>query len=73
MLKTIATMAESLGLLAIAEGIETVDQLASIRSLGFDLGQGFLFSRAVEAKDVPALLSAPLGPCTTISTPGGHS
>ena len=73
MLKTIATMAESLDLLAIAEGIETVDQLASIRSLGFDLGQGFLFSRAVEAKDVPALLSAPLGPCTTILTPGGHS
>ena len=40
--KAVATIAESLDLMSVAEGIETADQLAIARSLGFDWGQGIL-------------------------------
>jgi len=56
MLMTIATMASSLGVTAIAEGIETDEQLTCIRALGFPVGQGFIFSQAVAAEAVPDLL-----------------
>jgi diguanylate cyclase (GGDEF)-like protein/PAS domain S-box-containing protein len=38
-------LARSLGLTAIAEGVETVDQLAELRRLGCDMGQGFFLGR----------------------------
>ena len=56
MLRTIAIMSSSLGLASIAEGIETESQFTSLRSLGFSMGQGFLFSPAVPADVVPELL-----------------
>ena len=39
-------MAKALNLMIIAEGIERRDQLALLRELGCDLGQGYLFARA---------------------------
>lgn len=59
MLSTIATMGKNLGLLSIAEGVETTEQLADLRALGFTLGQGYLFSAAVPGGQVPSLLAAP--------------
>jgi EAL domain-containing protein (putative c-di-GMP-specific phosphodiesterase class I) len=41
----------------LGEGIETEEQLEHLRGLGCELGQGFLFSPAVPADDVEALLS----------------
>jgi EAL domain-containing protein (putative c-di-GMP-specific phosphodiesterase class I) len=41
----IMAIGERLGLEVVAEGIERPDQIASLQSLGFDLGQGFLFGR----------------------------
>ncbi|MCA9062679.1 MAG: EAL domain-containing protein [Planctomycetaceae bacterium] len=38
-----------LGIVAIAEGIESVEEADICRSMGFDLGQGFLFGRAMPA------------------------
>ncbi len=43
--RTITTLAASLNLEVVAEGIETVDQLAALRSLGCQMGQGFFFSK----------------------------
>ena len=43
MLMTIATMASSLGVTAIAEGVETDEQLECLQALGFPIGQGYLF------------------------------
>lgn len=45
------TMANALGILATAEGIETPEQMAVVRELGVDAGQGFLWARpmAVDA------------------------
>jgi EAL domain-containing protein (putative c-di-GMP-specific phosphodiesterase class I) len=39
-----------LDLKAVAEGIETAKQFERLRELGCDLGQGYLFSRPLEAE-----------------------
>ena len=40
----------------MAEGIESEAQLASLRELGCDLAQGFLFARAVPPAELAELL-----------------
>jgi diguanylate cyclase (GGDEF)-like protein/PAS domain S-box-containing protein len=50
------TLAHSLGLTVIAEGIERPDQLERLCSLGCDYGQGYLFSPAASAEDMGAWL-----------------
>ncbi len=50
---SVIDMAAGLDLQTIAEGIETAEQLAVVRALGCELGQGYLFSRPV-APDVIA-------------------
>jgi EAL domain-containing protein (putative c-di-GMP-specific phosphodiesterase class I) len=54
----IVSLAHALGLPAIAEGIETDGQLASMRELGCDIGQGYLFARPASADDVGRTLAA---------------
>jgi EAL domain-containing protein (putative c-di-GMP-specific phosphodiesterase class I) len=53
----LVSLAHALGLLAIAEGIESTGQLDSLRSLGCDLGQGFLFARPAPAEEVGRMLA----------------
>ncbi len=53
----LVTLAHALGLLAIAEGIESGGQLASVRELGCDLAQGFLFARPVPADELGKVLA----------------
>jgi diguanylate cyclase (GGDEF)-like protein len=43
--KAMVDLAHSLELVAIAEGIETAEQLEHVRMLGCDLGQGYHFAR----------------------------
>ena len=57
----LVTLAHALGVLAIAEGIESDGQLASLRGLGCDLAQGFLFARPMPAGQVQHLLSGGFG------------
>jgi EAL domain-containing protein (putative c-di-GMP-specific phosphodiesterase class I) len=45
-------MGHSLGLLTLAEGIETQEQLDILRTLGCQQGQGFLFSPAIPASRI---------------------
>ncbi|MED5619957.1 sensor domain-containing protein [Ideonella sp. BN130291] len=52
----VVTLAANLGLSVVAEGVETPQQLAVVRRCGCTQAQGFLFSRAVPADRVPALL-----------------
>ncbi|MFD2365581.1 EAL domain-containing protein [Pseudoduganella sp. GCM10020061] len=53
---TIVSLAHGLNLKVVAEGVETAEQLEMLRAMKCDEYQGFLFSRAVEAADVPRLL-----------------
>jgi EAL domain-containing protein (putative c-di-GMP-specific phosphodiesterase class I) len=53
----LVTLAHALGVLAIAEGIESDGQLASLRGLCCDLAQGFLFAKPMPANQVQGLLS----------------
>ena len=43
--RTIVSLAQSLGLDVVAEGVETLDQLAHLRDLGCHHGQGYLFAK----------------------------
>ncbi|MFQ5509744.1 MAG: putative bifunctional diguanylate cyclase/phosphodiesterase [Leptospirillia bacterium] len=54
--RTIITMAHSLGLKVIAEGVETIEQLDFITAEGCHLIQGYLFSPPIEADDVAKIL-----------------
>ena len=57
----LVTLAHALGVLAIAEGIESDGQLASLRGLGCDLAQGFLFAKPMPAAQVQSVLSGSFG------------
>jgi EAL domain-containing protein (putative c-di-GMP-specific phosphodiesterase class I) len=46
--QTIAELAHGLGLVATAEGVETIEQLRLVRDLGCDLVQGFLIAQPME-------------------------
>jgi diguanylate cyclase (GGDEF)-like protein/PAS domain S-box-containing protein len=50
-------LGHTVGVQAIAEGIETEGQLATVRELDCDLAQGYLFSRPLPAEQLPAVLA----------------
>jgi len=54
--RAIVSLAHSLRLKVVAEGVETSEQLNVLRSLGCDQYQGFCFSPAVPAAQFAALL-----------------
>jgi EAL domain-containing protein (putative c-di-GMP-specific phosphodiesterase class I) len=54
----LVSLAHALGLVAVAEGIESDGQLASMRDLDCDLAQGFLFAKPVPAAEMKALFAA---------------
>jgi diguanylate cyclase (GGDEF)-like protein/PAS domain S-box-containing protein len=56
LLETVVSLGERLGITMVAEGVETLDQLEQLRALGCDAAQGFLFSPAVPAGEVAALI-----------------
>jgi len=53
----IITLAHSLGKQVIAEGVETGEQLALLRSLECDYGQGYLFSEPMEPEAARKLMA----------------
>ena len=50
--RAVAALAKGLGMSTTAEGVETAEQLDSIRSEGCSEMQGFLFSRPVPAHEI---------------------
>jgi len=56
--RTILTLASNLGMDVIAEGVETKGQLAQLKAMNCPYGQGYLFSRPVDAAGAGALVGA---------------
>jgi diguanylate cyclase (GGDEF)-like protein/PAS domain S-box-containing protein len=52
----LVNLAHALGVVAVAEGIESNGQLMSVQSFGCDLGQGFLFARPMPVDQLNDLL-----------------
>ncbi|HEY8491960.1 MAG TPA: GGDEF domain-containing protein, partial [Dehalococcoidia bacterium] len=59
-IRAVIAASHTLGMRVTAEGVETAEQLARLREVGCDFGQGFLFARPLPSEDVTALLAADL-------------
>ena len=55
-LRTIIQLAHNLHMEVMAEGVETEEQLKQLQALQCDYGQGYLFSRPVEAEVAGTLI-----------------
>lgn len=55
-MQAIITLAQHLGMVTVAEGIETTDQLALLQSLDCQFGQGFYFQRPMPTEDATRYL-----------------
>ncbi|PWJ53711.1 PAS domain S-box-containing protein/diguanylate cyclase (GGDEF) domain-containing protein [Quadrisphaera granulorum] len=66
----ILSMATTLGLATVAEGIEHEHQRSALAAQGCDIGQGYHFSPPVEAADMPGVITAALH--TASSRGAGH-
>jgi sensor c-di-GMP phosphodiesterase-like protein len=51
-------MAHKLGLKVIAEGVETKQQRDVLAAFGCDYAQGWLYSKAIPAKEFEAMLKS---------------
>jgi diguanylate cyclase (GGDEF)-like protein len=58
-IKTIVSLAKTLRMKVIAEGIETIDQIHQLKILGCHYGQGYLLSRPVPAEEAEKLIADP--------------
>ncbi len=56
--RAVVTLAQSLGIVVTAEGVETAEQLYQLRALGCEQGQGYYFARPVAADRLPELLTS---------------
>lgn len=55
--RLVIELAHTLGLQVTAEGVETADQLAHLKGMSCDLGQGYYFARPLTSEAVTQLLS----------------
>jgi diguanylate cyclase (GGDEF)-like protein len=67
----IVDLAEALGLLTVAEGVESTDQHHLVAALNCDLAQGFLFARPLSPDAVHQMVLAALAPQCTGPVPTG--
>jgi PAS domain S-box-containing protein len=58
MVRIIIMLAHNLGLKVVAEGIEKPEQMAMLKHLGCEMGQGYLFSKPVSADEIEKLLTS---------------
>ena len=66
--RAVITLAHNLGLRAVGEGVERIEHLDALRSLGCDLAQGFLLGRPQPGPTIGDLLEG-AGP--RIGAPAG--
>lgn len=54
---SIIAMAQRLGVVVVAGGVETEAQVNTLKRLGCDIGQGFYFSKPLQAKEMVAFMT----------------
>jgi diguanylate cyclase (GGDEF)-like protein/PAS domain S-box-containing protein len=54
--RTVAMLAQNLGMTVVAEGVETLSQLEQLRAIGCGYAQGYLFSRPISSDAAEDLL-----------------
>jgi diguanylate cyclase (GGDEF)-like protein/PAS domain S-box-containing protein len=54
--EAVTKLAHTLHMLVTAEGVETIEQVDQVRTLGVDLGQGFFFARPLPADQATSLV-----------------
>ena len=57
LVRTVRALASNIGVAAVAEGVETEAQLATLREIGCEYAQGYLFSKPVPSDEMERLLS----------------
>ncbi len=70
--KAIISLAHSLRLRVVAEGVETPEQLEQLRTLGCDQYQGYLRSAAVPAAEIERLAAASASASNGTTIPPDH-
>jgi EAL domain-containing protein (putative c-di-GMP-specific phosphodiesterase class I) len=50
--RAVIGLAKNLGIVTVAEGVETAAQDAFVRHHGCDIGQGFLYGKAIPASEI---------------------
>lgn len=68
--RTAIELAHNLGLVAVAEGIETVEQLRMLQAAGCEQGQGYLLGKAMPPDRFTRLLAAERQAAATRGAPG---
>lgn len=58
LVQAMISMAKSLGLMAVAEGVETQEQMDLLLELGCAYGQGYFFHKPMSGTDLKAILSS---------------
>jgi len=58
LVSAIINIAESLGMVTVAEGIEHEAALKKLEEMGCDVGQGFYWSKPVPEKQIEALIAS---------------
>lgn len=57
-IRTIITLAHTLGMKVVAEGVETMSQLEALQSLHCELGQGYFFAKPMTAETLEVCLAS---------------
>lgn len=67
-------LAHNLRISVVAEGVETMDQIATLLSMECEFGQGYIFSKPLMAADVPEFRCPNIVlPAQSVTTPGNDS
>jgi diguanylate cyclase (GGDEF)-like protein/PAS domain S-box-containing protein len=70
--RTVVMLAQNLGMDVVAEGVETTEQLSLLQRLGCEFGQGYFFSKPVDATSAEKIIaetySTPQAPSTSNNT-----
>jgi EAL domain-containing protein (putative c-di-GMP-specific phosphodiesterase class I) len=67
--RAVIDIANAIGISAVAEGVETLEQVTGLQMLGCQIAQGFFFSHPLPAREFDRLLTGHFAPAGCYSLP----